>query len=583
MFLKYLKIENTNGQIRRIDFHRGLNLIIDETPAGNEETGNNVGKTTVLRLIDFCFGMEGKKIYSATEASRIVNNEVKDFLLETEVVITMCLADGFSTDAENVIVRRNFLTGKKNITEINGRKIEKKNFETELQKAIWGITTSKPTFRQIISHNFRYDEERLSQTLRTLHRYTNDVEYETLHLYMFGCNFEDGDRRQEIDAKLKTDYKFRKQLEKSASKSALRSKLAIIESDIECLDRRKSELHINPDFEKDLERLNAVKVRLSERVVIQNTLQLRYSLIEEAVEEMNARKSDIDTKQLELIYRQASAMIGNLHHTFEELVSYHNEMLARKAAFVSEELPQIKKSILECNKEIASLRVEEKNLAEKLSQSVSVEAIEDLVSQLFQKYHEKGSLEQRIAQIEDVERSIAESEEILREIDSGLFSSNKQDLIQRQLEKFNKYYSSVSKRLYDESYAVEFSVVRSREGQLCYKFAPFATDNFSTGKKQGEIACFDMAYIMFADDEQIPCLHFILNDRKELVHDNQLLQIGALANENPEIQYVASILRDKLPAELNQEQNIVLKLSQRSKLFRIEEFQSMMSSGCSGR
>ena len=62
-----------------------------------------------------------------------------------------------------------------------------------------------------------------------------------------------------------------------------------------------------------------------------------------------------------------------------------------------------------------------------------------------------------------------------------------------------------------------------------------------------------------------------MNDRKELVHDNQLLQIGALANEHLEIQYVASILRDKLPNELNQEQNIVLKLSQRSKLFKIEE------------
>ena len=72
---------------------------------------------------------------------------------------------------------------------------------------------------------------------------------------------------------------------------------------------------------------------------------------------------------------------------------------------------------------------------------------------------------------------------------------------------------------------------------------------------------------MFADDEQIPCLHFILNVRKELVHDNQLLQIGTLANERYEIQYVASILRDKLPLELNKEQNIVVKLSQHSKLF----------------
>lgn len=571
MFLKYLIIENTNGLVRRIDFHQGLNLIVDETPSGNEETGNNVGKTTVLRLIDFCFGMDGSKIYSATEGTKVINEDVKNFLINTEVMITLCLTDGFSANAKDVIVRRNFLSGKRNLMEINGQKVDKKGFETELQKALWNVETSKPSFRQIISHNFRYDEERLTQTLRTLNRYTSDVEYETLHLYLFGCNFDDGDRRQELDKTLKTDYKYKRRLEKTASKSALRSKLAIVEGEIDELNKKKEELHLNPDFENDLEQLNKVKGSLSELAVKQSSLQLRHTLIEEAVEELNSQKSDVDIKQLELIYRQASAMIGQLQHTFEELVSYHNEMLSRKAAFVSAELPQIRDAISACNAEIASLRVKERMLAERLQQSASVEALDELVAQLNLKYQEKGSLEQRIAQIEEVEKAISLNEEILKDIDSGLFSQSKQDLIQKQLDKFNHYYSAVSIRLYDESYAIEFSLVKNREGKSCYKFSPFATDNFSTGKKQGEITCFDMAYIMFADDEQIPCLHFILNDRKELVHDNQLLQIGALASEHIEIQYVASILRDKLPAELNQEQNIVLKLSQHSKLFRIEE------------
>lgn len=571
MFLKYLQIENIDGLVRRIDFHQGLNLIVDETPSGNEETGNNVGKTTVLRLVDFCFGMDGSKIYSATEGTKVINEDVKNFLINTEVMITLCLTDGFSANAKDVIVRRNFLSGKRNLMEINGQKVDKKSFETELQKALWNVETSKPSFRQIISHNFRYDEERLTQTLRTLNRYTSDVEYETLHLYLFGCNFDDGDRRQELDKKLKTDYKYKRRLEKTASKSALRSKLAIVEGEIDELNKKKEELHLNPDFENDLVQLNEVKGNLSELAVKQTSLQLRYTLIEEAVEDLNAQKSDIDTEQLELIYRQASAMIGQLQHTFEELVSYHNEMLARKAAFVSAELPQIRESISACNKEIANLRVKERMLAERLQQSASVEALDELVAQLNLKHQEKGSLEQRIAQIDEVERTISLNEDILKDIDNGLFSQSKQDLIQKQLDKFNQYYSSVSKRLYDESYAIEFSLVKNKEGKSCYKFTPFATDNFSTGKKQGEITCFDMAYIMFADDEQIPCLHFILNDRKELVHDNQLLQIGALANEHLEIQYVASILRDKLPNELNQEQNIVLKLSQRSKLFKIEE------------
>ena len=571
MFLRYLQIENIHGLIRRIDFHQGLNLIVDEVSTDNEETGNNVGKTTVLRLIDFCFGMEGNKIYTATEGPKVVNKEVKEFLMETEVLITLCLTDGFTENAKKVVVRRNFLLGKRSVLEINGQKVEKKDFEGELEKAIWGIETSKPSFRQIISHNFRYDDNRLTNTLRTLNRYTSDIEYETLHLYMFGCNFDDGDRRQELSKKLTTDYKYKRRLEKTASKSALRSKLALVEGEIAELNTKKEELHLNPDFEKDLEQLNKVKASLSELAVKQTALQLRYNLIEEAVEDLNAQKSNIDTKQLELIYRQASAMITQLQHTFEDLLAFHNEMLVRKADFLSAELPQLKQSISACNTDISALRQQEQRLAERLQQSATIEALDELVAQLNLKYQEKGALEQRIAQIEEVDEAIALNEEILKDIDKGLFSQNKQDLVQKQLDKFNQYYSSISKRLYGESYAIEYSLVKNKEGKNTYKFAPFATDNFSTGKKQGEIACFDMAYIMFADDEKIPCLHFIVNDQKELVHDNQLMHIGTLANDHVDIQYVVAILRDKLPNELNKEENIVLKLSQHSKLFKIEE------------
>ena len=375
---------------------------------------------------------------------------------------------------------------------------------------------------------------------------------------MFGCNFDDGDRRQELSKKLTTDYKYKRRLEKTASKSALRSKLALVEGEIAELNTKKEELHLNPDFEKDLEQLNKVKASLSELAVKQTALQLRYNLIEEAIEDLKAQKSNIDTKQLELIYRQASAMITTLQHTFEDLLAFHNEMLVRKADFLSAELPQLKQSISACNTDISALRQQEQRLAERLQQSATIEALDDLVAQLNLKYQEKGALEQRIAQIEEVDKAIALNEEILKDIDNGLFSQSKQDLVQKQLDKFNQYYSSISKRLYGESYAIEYSLVKNKEGK-------------NTGKKQGEIACFDMAYIMFADDEKIPCLHFILNDQKELVHDNQLMHIGTLANDHVDIQYVVAILRDKLPNELNKEENIVLKLSQHSKLFKIEE------------
>ena len=76
-------------------------------------------------------------------------------------------------------------------------------------------------------------------------------------------------------------------------------------------------------------------------------------------------------------------------------------------------------------------------------------------------------------------------------------------------------------------------------------------------------------YVWFADEEKVSCLHFLLNDKKELVHDNQLKRIAEIVNNN-DIQFVASILRDKLPAELNKEEYFAVKLSQDDKLFRIE-------------
>ena len=80
------------------------------------------------------------------------------------------------------------------------------------------------------------------------------------------------------------------------------------------------------------------------------------------------------------------------------------------------------------------------------------------------------------------------------------------------------------------------------------------------------------AKTFFADEENIPCMHFLLNDKKELMHDNQLLKIADIVNKNG-LQFVASILKDKLPNELDKENYFIVKLSENDKLFRVENAQ----------
>ena len=68
MFIKSLSISDEVNFIREIKFHKGLNLIVDESE--NQITGNSVGKTTVLKLVDICLGADPKEIYIDHETKK---------------------------------------------------------------------------------------------------------------------------------------------------------------------------------------------------------------------------------------------------------------------------------------------------------------------------------------------------------------------------------------------------------------------------------------------------------------------------------------------------------------------------------
>lgn len=571
MFIESLSIATPTKVIREITFHKGLNLIVDQTPEDATGTGNNVGKTTVLRLIDFCLGKDADSIYKDPENKREVYHLIKDFLQEKQVMITLTLVDDLDNPSQKTEISRNFLLHKRGICEIDGVGIQKKEFETVLMNTIFpDITVDKPTFRQIISHNIRYDDLSLTNTLRTLHATTKDEEYETLYLFLFGCEYDNGNRRQELLTGIQNETNFKRRLEKQETKSAYKSALDIIDLDIEKLNAQKSTLNINPELEKDLSALNEIKNKLNRVSSDVTVLSIRKDIIIDTQRDFSSQKFNDDTAQLKLIYQQAAALIPNLQKTFDELVNYHNQMLENKIKFISQELPDLNKRIEAKTKELNALIIREKELSKKVVCSDTFEDLELIVNKLTALYQKKGEYESIIFQINEVDETLKAMNDELYGIDEGLFADDFKKKIDSQLSKFNKIFANISEQLYDEKYAIKCDVITNRRGQKMYKFTPIDT-NFSSGKKQGEISCFDIAYTKFADEENIPCLHFILNDKKELMHDNQLVKIAEITSRE-NIQFVASILEDKLPPKLKNEDYYVVKLSQNDKLFRIESF-----------
>lgn len=561
MFIKSLRIYTPQREIRNIQFHKGLNLIVDETADG-QETGNNVGKTTVLRLIDFCLGKDGASVYVDPENKRLANEEVKNFLIDNNVHVELMLTD--ANEENNVVICRNFLARTKAVRSINGKQITDKEFETELGKSILGLNVQKPTFRQVISHNLRIDDLRLANTMKTLDPYTSNPEYEMLYLYMFGCHVESAEERQNLLKNLETQNKFKKKLEGRQGKGAYYAKLGIVNSEIEKLEKERELLHLNPDFEADMERQAQLKMQMNAKLSEINTLRIRKNVIEEALTDYQSQRSDMDLKQLAQIYKQANALMPQLQHTFEEMVAYHNSMLEQKSEFLSSDLPVIEKHIDELSSALELLIMEEREVGIKLQKTSTYADLEDLISRTNEQYRQKGELEKILQQIQEAEEEIKTINATISQSGTEIFSEDFQNLVQSRINDFNRFFSEISTELYDEQYAVKCDVEETK-GNKVYKFSTFNA-NFSSGKKQGEITCFDLAYTMFADSVGIPCLHFLLSDKKELVHDNQLSRIAKLVNAADNVQFVASILKDKLPQDLNCENYFIVKLKQDNKL-----------------
>ena len=569
MFLKSLTISKGAFVIRDIEFRKGINLIVDNSEG--QITGNSVGKTTVLKLIDFCFGADKKNIWEDPENKKEVYALVKDYLIDKEILITLCLTENIDDpNAQELVIERNFLSSKsKVIRKVNETSLTEDEFEPKLTEILFPEhLADKPTLRQIISHNIRYKDLSINNTLKTLDRYTSDAEYETLHLYLLGCEFTKGNNKQELLSKIKQEDTFRKRLEKVQTKSAFEATLSLIESEIEDLNFKKSKLNLNENFEADLDALNQLKYLINKQSSEISKLNIRRDLIHETLSELEASNSSIDIDQLRQIYQQATNVLGELQKSFENMVEYHDNMISEKKKFISNELPALNSKIEQHNKNLKVLLKKESDLSQIISKSDSFEELEILIGQLNEKYRLKGEYENTVQQLNEVESNLEGYNNSLSSIDEELFSDDFEATVKLQLNKFNKHFASVSELLYDERYALKYDKVKNKKGQRLYKFSAFNT-NFSSGKKQGEISCFDIAYTFFADEENIPCMHFILNDKKELMHDNQLVKIADLVNKN-DIQFVASILRDKLPDKLNKEEYFIIELSENNKLFQIE-------------
>ncbi|EMN6088970.1 DUF2326 domain-containing protein, partial [Vibrio cholerae] len=418
-----------------------------------------------------------------------------------------------------------------------------------------------PTFKQLKSKNIRDEKNKLVNTIRVLSPYDTDVAYETLHLFWFGIDVnQDKDelvRRQNIENRLQA------RLKKESTLSQVKQTLLIVDGEIERLTLKKDNFNLNPNYENQLDELNRVKQHINALSENISRLELKKELIQESVEDLNRGFSKASVAYIKKMYEQAKVLIPDLQKTFEETLEFHNSMIQEKIDFISQDLKQLDEELFSNKQSLTSFLTEEERLSKELKKSGAVDELQEIISELNLFYEQKGKLTEQQSVWEKSNKELEAIEKSLSRMSNDIES--KDILIQEKIANFNKIFSTFSSKL-DGVH----SLLSAEPENGTYKFSITNIEgNPGTGTKKSQMASFDLSYIAFADENEIPCLHFVLQDQIENVHANQITNLFTDLVNQVNCQYVLPVLKDKLPPDMDISHLQVLSLSNKDKFFKL--------------
>ena len=570
VFLKNLKIFREDYEqepIRDINFKVGLNIIADTT---NDEDGNSIGKTTVLKIIDFCLGEELKTIFSDPENTKNIDTKVKAFLEQDKVKAQLTLKERLDDKFSRSVTITRSMWARGSI-EINGEKIKSKEFNQKLGETIFRLELSKPSFRQFIAHNIRYKNFRIENTLKILEQGKTE-QYEALHLFMlFGeiiNEFYNSSEKSDMISELKELKKALKIALKGDNINKLEIESNLISENIKEIEEKIKIIKSNDNYEEDIDNISLLNSEIKSEVEKLNGFKLRKSLLEDNIKNL---KSDIfleEEKTLNFLYSEFTSIYDGekLDKNFSELVTYHNKMNKNKINFFERDLPELNKKIEVSYEWIEKLQNELKFLEGKFKLTASHYEYNELNIQLNKAYENRGAVEQRLKEASYIENKIKELSSFNQEGGFDLYSEKFKSKLNAKIYEFNIFFKRISKELYGEDFYISFDE-KEQNGVKFYEIKNHSLAT-SSGDKQGEALCFDIAFSLFADKFEIPHLRFFLNDKKELLDSNKINKAKTIS-EDAKIQLVFPMLNDKLLKNKNLEDDIVLELSKEEKFFKL--------------
>jgi len=560
------KIVPSEEIVRDICFNlKGLNLIVDNTSDEASESGNSVGKSTAIKIIDLCLGAKSVNELYYDADTRSENSEVKEFLIFHKVQAELILVDSEKNNRYS-IKRDLFPRGKKYIDDIE---MPQQEFWDELKKILFGSKEPKPTFRQLIPKFVRLSNTSEDSMIKFLPPMTPKDIYDTIYCLLFHIYSKDLiSMKGEIVSQLNDCQKAINALEKSksiGSLSVLKQSLELIENDLRDYYAKRTGLSFIDEYKDELNAKRKLSNSINDLQEKMQIIEFEISTIEDSIKQLSQEKRNIDLNTLKKIYIEAKSYIPDLHKKYDDLLKFHNAMIQNKMDFIKEQLATKEDLLKRYTDQVNDLINEKGKLTIKVLDEGLLDELNIINRKIEDLSQKKGEYIKSITLLEEQESIKDQLNEKLKDIVSKMDGTE----IEEKIKKFNHIFSDYCDKLYGEKYLLAYNQNWEEEKKFPISIGSLG-GNVGTGKKKAVIVAFDLAYMQYAITMKIKAPQFVIHDKMENTHINQLKTIFQIT-QNINGQYIIPILRERIDKvdEIYVEKAKVLELSENNKFFNI--------------
>lgn len=549
------------SSFKKIQFNKGINIILAEGDDNTENSRNGLGKTTLVHIIHFCLGGTPNKKYLPEDTF----NDW-EFTISIDISNEKIYAKRSFNEKSIIIVEGNFSKFPLKPTYSEEKEIyfyTLNEWKEVLGTSLLGLKNEKefrfkPTFRKVISYFIRRDEDIKKSPFKTSSTHKN-IDVINCTSFCVGLDWKLMSKYKEYGDEIKRlNENFSNLKSIHGSKGQLVPEMNRLKKDLTKIKEDLDNYKVHESYRQIEKSADILSKEIQELVEKTIFLNKKIDIYEESIKEEN-----IDDINVEEIYNEINFYFPeNVKKTLRESKEFHKNIIFNRTNFLKTEIQSIKNDLSLINQEIEIKSDKKAGYMDILNNFGALNEYNNMQKYYTEQKSEYESIVNIIKQFDEITNKKNKLKVKLLELESR-FQINYDENI-NHLNSLIDIFSDNSSYLYDVP--GDLIIECSEKG---FEYNVDIPRINSTGKTKMIVLCYDL--MLLENFVGYNYIDFLIHDSNifDGVDSRQYASALNLIHEKTtkfDMQYICMLNSDSIPDNLNFniEDHVVLELNDNS-------------------